>query len=954
MQAVANQTGRCNQRDLINNLLLTAHLRQESPVHSFVPGRVVSRREESAAIESFLSSALSGPSALVLEGEAGIGKTTVWLAARERAQEVGFRVLSTRAAATESVSAYSSLANLFDEVDEDAYSDLPPPQRLALDRVLLRVNTDGPVTDQRAVAAAFLSVMERLAASTPLLVAIDDLQWLDPPSALIVTSAARRVAGRVGFLATVPTDPDSGHLEPRLDVRRPDKLNRIRVGPLSLGALHAVLSSRLGRSLTRPRMAHIYDVSGGNPFYAIELARAMDDRKGNASTWLPTSLAALVQARIGALAADTREVLLAAACLAEPTVELIAHAHNADAAHVQAVLEDAEEKGIVEIEGHRVRFSHPLLTRGVYSDAATDRRRAMHRRLADVIEDPELKARHLALAAASSDERTLASLDTAAELARGRGAPAAAAELVEFAIELGGDNPERRIRSAADHFNAGDTGQARALLLQTIEQLSPGNLRAKAWSLLGLVHLFDSGFVEAATVLTAALGEVGDDVALRTHILIALSYAKYNAGRFGGASRSIEDAVAHAERLGQPQPLSQALSMRAILWFLRGDGLDEASLARAMELEDPHADIPTAFRSRMQNAMLLGWTGQLDQAHHELSAIRRRCVERGEENELMLVAVHSVLVEIWRGDFGEAALIAQDTMDRALQLGGDVALFVAMTLRAVLAAYAGQVDDARRAAEAALAASQRCGANLLVVWTITTLGFLEVSLGNYEAALTAVAPLLSSLDAAPNATEIPFASFVPDAVEAMIALGRIADAEPLVSALERNGARLDRAWMLAIGARCRAMLLAANDDVGAAYRAAEAAMAHHARLPMPFERARTQLLVGQLQHRQKNRQAATATLGEALTTFEELGTPLWAERARAELKRACGIRTRAELTASEQRVAELAATGITNREMAAALYISPKTVEANLSRIYRKLNIRSRAELGRIIGKTEQ
>jgi AAA ATPase-like protein len=140
MQAVANQTGRCNQRDLINNLLLTAHLRQESPVHSFVPGRVVSRREESAAIESFLSSALSGPSALVLEGEAGIGKTTVWLAARERAQEVGFRVLSTRAAATESVSAYSSLANLFDEVDEDAYSDLPPPQRLALDRVLLRAN----------------------------------------------------------------------------------------------------------------------------------------------------------------------------------------------------------------------------------------------------------------------------------------------------------------------------------------------------------------------------------------------------------------------------------------------------------------------------------------------------------------------------------------------------------------------------------------------------------------------------------------------------------------------------------------------------------------------------------------------------------------------------------------------------------------------------------------------
>ena len=390
--------------------------------------------------------------------------------------------------------------------------------------------------------------------------------------------------------------------------------------------------------------------------------------------------------------------------------------------------------------------------------------------------------------------------------------------------------------------------------------------------------------------------------------------------------------------------------MRAILWFLRGDGLDEASMARALELEDQHADIPMAFRPRMQNAMLLSWTGQLDQAHHELASIRRSCIERGEENELMFVAVHSVLLEIWRGNFAEAALIADDTMERAMQLGGDVPLFVAMTMRAALATRAGLEDQARRDTKEALAASQRCGANLLVVWTITTLGFLEVSLGNYDAALATLAPLLAYLDAAPKATEIPAASFVPDAVESLIALGRLADAEPLVDVLERNGARLDRAWMLAVGARCRAMLLAAHGEIEAADRAAEAAMIHHDRLPMPFERARTQLLVGQLQRRQRKREAASATLREAVATFEDLGMPLWAERARAELKRASGIRTHAELTASEQRVAELAATGLTIREMAAALFISPKTVEANLSRIYRKLNIRSRAELGRIMG----
>jgi DNA-binding NarL/FixJ family response regulator len=347
---------------------------------------------------------------------------------------------------------------------------------------------------------------------------------------------------------------------------------------------------------------------------------------------------------------------------------------------------------------------------------------------------------------------------------------------------------------------------------------------------------------------------------------------------------------------------------------------------------------------------LLSWTGRLDQARAEFASIRRRCVERGEDNDLMFVAVHSVLLEIWRGTFDGGILIAEDTMERALQLGGDVPLFVAMTIRAALAAYAGREDQARRDTSEALAASQRCGANLLVVWTITTLGFLEVSLGNYDAALRTLAPLLSNLDTAPRATEIPAASFVPDAVESMVALGRLADAEPLVSLLERNGARLDRAWMLAVGARCRAMLLAAHRDVDAAYGAAQAALTHHDRLAMPFERARTLLLVGQLQRRLRKREVASATLRDALAAFEELGTPLWAERARAELSRVSNVEA-AELTASEQRVAELAATGITNREMAAALFISPKTVEANLSRIYRKLNIRSRAELGRIMGR---
>ncbi len=203
------------------------------------------------------------------------------------------------------------------------------------------------------------------------------------------------------------------------------------------------------------------------------------------------------------------------------------------------------------------------------------------------------------------------------------------------------------------------------------------------------------------------------------------------------------------------------------------------------------------------------------------------------------------------------------------------------------------------------------------------------------------------------ATEIVVAAFVPDAAEAMIALDRLADAEPLVDALERNGNRLDRPWMLAVGARCRALLLAARGDVDAAYLAVEAAMGHHDRLPMPFERTRTQLLLGQLQRRQRRKDAAAATLRDAVRRFEEMGTPLWAERARAELARANVAHSGTDaLTPSELRVAELAAGGMSNRDIAKALFISPKTVEANLARIYRKLDIHSRAHLSRHIAPT--
>ena len=908
--------------------------------------RIVMRPAESRAVADFLTAASSGPTALLVEGEAGIGKTTLLLVAVDEARERGFLLLSARSSAAESVFAYAVLADLLGEVEAAGWAELSDVQRLAVDRVLLRTDAEGPATDWREVAASFLTIVEHLADKSPVLLAIDDLQWLDSSSRKVIAYAARRFTGRVGLLGAVRTGSGSGEDASWLQMSRPDTTARITVPPLNLGGLHAVVTDRLGRSFRRPTMVRIWETSAGNPFYALELARALGDGASTVDEHLPSTLTELVRARIGILDRDVQDLLLAASCVASPTVELAAAATGTDADQVFELLEQAENNGIVGIEGHRIRFEHPLLARGVYVGAATARRRAMHRRLAEIVEQPELRARHLALAARHGDHETLHSLDAAAEIARIRGAPSAAAELLDLAAELGGDTPERRIRSARYHFNAGDAARARGLLEQCVA--TPGLIAAEALTLLGVMEILEGSREAAAGLLQRALGECGDTNPLRVQILVPLSIALFNSGLRDAAANRIDEAVAAATELGEPHPLSEALSVQVSLKCWLGHGVDQTALQRALELEDPDAMTPIVTRPSMHNAVLLAFTGQLDEAHEALRSISADCDLRGEESEQSIVAVHRVLTEIWRGNFTQASAIADDALERASLLDGDLPRAGALTMRAAVAAYVGRPDQARRDAQEAQPAVAASGAVFMTACHVIAAGFLEVSLGNYPAVLSAVDPLLSTFD--PEATEIYFAAFVPDAAEAMVALDRLAEAEPLVDALERNGSRLDRPWMLAVGARCRAMLLAARGDVEAANRAVEAAMVHHDRLPMPFERARTQVLLGQLQRRQRRKDAATASLRDAVRAFEEMGTTLWADRARAELARADVAHVGKDaLTPSERRVAELAAGGMSNRDIAKALFISPKTVEANLARIYRKLDIHSRTQLSRHI-----
>ena len=909
---------------------------------------MVSRSAELKAVAGFLSAAESRPSGLVIAGEAGIGKTTLWLAAVDRARERGFRVLSARAWEAETVLAYGTVADLLGEVEPEVLAALPDVQRVAVDRVLLRGSGGGPATDQHVVAAALVSVVGALAEVAPVLVAIDDLQWLDASSRGVVEFAARRLRGRAGVLATERTDNDT--TTSWLQLADPVGIQRIRVGPMSLGGLHTMISERLGQPMSRPTMARIADVSGGNPFYALEMARTVDGRLPSAEQDLPHTLAELMRVRTGHLDDDVRDILLAASCVADPTVELLARATHTTPERVVGLLETVESRGIVGIHGNRVQFSHPLLARGVYTDASPSRRRATHRALACVVEQPELKARHLAMSTASADPDVLHALDEAADSARARGAPAAAAELVDLAIRLGGDTPVRRVKAAEHYFYAGDLQHADACLQPALEQLPAGPMRAVASILRAGLWIYDNRVVEGASLLKKALDDAQGIPQLRVRALPLLSMAQFHSGEFSESLCTAGEAVEEADKLGDPALTSQALALWVHLGVEGGHGVDEQRLKRALELEDHDVNAPILFRASLVNVLVLAHLGQLSEAYAAMLHVRRRCEERGAESDLMAVAGFSALIHFWWGKFADAAAFAQEAVDRAEQLGGENLLVIPLTIRAEVGAHLGQLREARADAHAVIEIAGRCISPRSTEWPMATLGFVEVSLGNYAEAFTIMEPLVSQIDTIPIGGPMSTA-FIPEAVEALVAMGRLDDAEPMVHALERSGSRLDQAWTLAVGARCRSMVLAAKGDLEAAVTMAQRAMAEHDRRPMPFERARTQLLLGQLQRRQRQKHSAAASLGEALSAFETMDTPLWAERARAELARTnVSPGHEGELTPSELRVAELAASGMTNRDVAAKLFISTKTVEANLTQIYRKLGIHSRAELGAVMG----
>lgn len=909
------------------------------------PPEVVGRRAELEALAGFLERVTHGFAGAVLCGPAGMGKSTLWLRGLELAREAHIRVTAVRPSEAEARLSYAGLSDLLGEVEAERFEGLSELQRRAVEVALLRRDAGGDTVDARAVASGVLSLLRDLAATGPVLVAVDDAQWLDGATARALAYALRRLQGAtLGVLATVRAD----EIRPRtfVDALPPESRIELTLPPLSVAAVHAILLNELGISLPRPTLVKVVAASGGNPFYALEIARELErvgDPSPAARLPVPDDLRALVRKRLGRLPARTNDALLAASCLGVPRTTLVA----------EDALGPAEEAGIVRIAADgRIEFVHPVLAAAVYESASTARRRAVHRRLVELVSETEERARHLALCSDDTNPEAARELERAARLASARGAPGEAAELAELAIRLtperDAERPGRLVAAAAYQFQSEDLDRARLLLEQAVSLSSSERMRAQALRLLGQLHARRSSFAEAIETELAARSAAGEDDELTAGIELDLAFYRFNVGDFAGGYAHARAAVPRAEVSGVESLLACALAVRTVTGFLCGRGIAEADLRRALAMAIPLHEAPLQLHPRFVHGFLLLCTGRLDESLATLEALRTDAIVGGLESEVPILFLYLVWALVWRGNVDGAMRIAGEARETAALLEDGIAEALALAAGAVAFAYAGDADRARLDSEAAIASFERLGWAGGTIWPRWARGFVELSRGDPVRAHEALRPL-DDLMVAIGPTDPALALFLPDEVEALVRLGRVEEALPLLDAFHERARTLDRAWALAASDRCRALVEAARGDLETGLASIQHALEQHARVEMPFERARTLLELGRLQRRRRQKRLARDALEEALGTFESIGTPLWAGQARAELARVATRRAPAGLTATEERIARLAAEGLTNRAIAERAFVTVNTVEANLKRAYRKLGISSRAQLGRAL-----
>ena len=909
---------------------------------------VVGREEEIERLAQFVASHADRPAALVVQGSAGIGKTTLWREGVGMLDTAGYRVLRTTAAASESTLSLATFTDLLEPVYRLLRVDLPAPQRRALDAALAIEETrDGPESSARLLRAATLGSLRALAEDAPVAIAIDDVQWVDSETAGLLAYALRRLRIEpVVCLFALRLGVDSAL---RLEELGDFAVERLNVGPLSLGATQRVLHRELGVTYRRSVIRRLVETSGGNPFYALELARALE-RAGEAPADEPPALSqtldALIADRLDGVSETAHRLLGLLSLLPEASTKLLEKLRVLDA------LDEVVAAGIVRVEGEVARFDHPLLAAGAQARLGPEERRSLHAVLALSLRDPVERARHLARATLGESAEAAAELTEAAVIAAGRGSPAIGAELARAGVRVtpAGDTTrtlERSLLEARFLVRAGSFDAAARLLDETMPLLPSGDMRAEALYLRARV----TGDIEPQRrLLYDALAEQSDP-ATRVEANALLVRNHLYSSQLEEALAAARAADEQAPLTGDPLRVAAATTTRGLMEIWGRGAADADVYERAKAFTRSLDDLPVGAYSNPYT--LLGaralYRYEVHEARDAYLVGATAAEEAGEIDSLETFWWGLAQLEARAGRFEEAWSYVEKLRESAEAFGRRPMSL--LWIEGVLSTYQGRIEDAREALGAALVRAEAGENWFFMVYLRAALAFLELSVEDPAAAAATAEPVLSVpfvVRGDPGQTGI-----LPLAAEALALTGDLERAAAIIDHIEVRGRELEHPWCLASAARCRGLVFFAQREIDAALTSFDEALTAHADVPAPFERARTLLALGSVQRRARRRRDARETLEEAASIFAELGTPLWLSRARAELSRIGGrAPSRGELTPNELRIATLVGEGKTNKEVASALFVTDRTVESALTQIYRKLDVRSRTELARKLDQT--
>ena len=897
---------------------------------------IVSRTAELARLDDVLVALDRGEgSALVVHGEAGIGKTTLLDALVERARGSA-AVLRACGAETEVELPFSALADLLHPL-QDEFAALPPLQAAALTGALAL----GPPVpgDRLAVCVATLGVLRAVAERRPMVVVLDDVQWVDASSRECVAYTARRASGRLAVVLATRDQPYATTLG----------LPELALPPLDDAAAAELLRQR-APDLASPVAAAIAEAAAGNPLALVELPSTLTDqqRAGIAELEVPLApgdrLRHAFAGRVEALAPDARWALLIAAVQADGDLSVIAKACRGTRTDV-AGLAEAEARGLVHLSADRVAFVHPLMRGTVYRSASANDRRTAHRAVARSLRD-DRRVWHLAAAALGPDERVATSLERLGDRAAARRAYASGSVAFERAARLTSQSEarSRRLLAAGEAASAAGAPDRALALLEESANAAPADRRAFAEHLRGRMLVWRGRPAEAIDLLVeeAALAATREP-ALAAAMLADAANGATTTNRYVDAERFARRAVELVGDGAGSGARAPVLTVLGWVLTLRGAGpearpvlAEAARLAEGLDELGPQWPwLHLLMRARIPH-------GELEQAQAESAALSVRAREAGALAMLSSAQLIAADAAFRLGDWDSADELTLEAIRLARETGQPLMEGFALSTRARLTAARGEGEESRAAAQAALEIAESGAVTTGLRFVHAAVGFLHLGLDRVDEAVAALEPV-ERLEEGSGHEEPTIVPWAPDLVEAYARQGRVADASRVLATLARQAASSGSAVAGAATARCRGLF---EEDFDQAF--AEALRLHDRR-PMPFERARTLLAYGRRLHRARRRAEARDRLRQALRGFVELRANAWAQQAEAELRSAGARRRRTSggglLTPQELRVAAAVRRGRTTRQIAAELFLSPKTVEFHLRQIYLKLDVHSRAQL---------